>query len=254
MSKTKDWNVCFEIGLNHMGCYENVIKNIKESRVQEVPCAISIQIREENFYKGDKKRLELNAEEYIRIRNLCSDLEIPFGLALGPLVDLDWLISSKLSPDFIKLIYKATNDLEFITRVNKLFLCDKYFSVGLSGHSYIREKIIPLMQTGDMIIHTSLSHATADQNLTDIARLEALGKVVCFGQHAIGQEVCFAAIGAGAKKIFVYIGDKSLDLPDYNHAISTSEALNFYTQCSACFVAMQPSKHSAKSSKIKFLG
>jgi hypothetical protein len=110
------------------------------------------------------------------------------------------------------------------------------------------------MQRDDMLIHTSLSHATADQNLLEIAKLESLGKAVCFGQHAIDQEICFAAIGAGAKKIFIYIGDKSLDLPDYYHAISPSEVLDFYSRCSACFVAMQPGEYSGKSLKIKFLG
>ena len=51
MSNTKDWKLCFEVGLNHLGCYNNLEKIIAESRVQEIPCAISVQIREENFTK-----------------------------------------------------------------------------------------------------------------------------------------------------------------------------------------------------------
>lgn len=253
MRKLKDWNVCFEVGLNHLGYFENVLNIIKESRIQDIPCALSIQIREESFYQGSKKNLALNIDEYLSIRKLCADLGIPFGLALGPLRELDWLVDSNLSPDFLKLIYIATNDLEFIGKVKQSFKCTKYFSVGLSDYDYIRKKIIPLMGNDDMIIHTSLSHETLDQNLGEIKRLELLGKTVCFGQHAIEKEVCLAAIGAGAKKVFVYIGDKTLDLPDYNHAVSSSTALNFYNQCSTCFKAMQEIGGSSKISKIAFL-
>ena len=213
-----------------------------------------MQIREEKFYKENNKDLELTVEEYIRIRTLCSSLGIPFGLALGPIVDLEWLLVSELNPDFIKLIYKATNNLDFVKRINQHFKCEKYFSVGLAEDTYIREQIIPFMGTGDMIIHTSLSHEAADQNLLDINRMKDFGKDVCFGQHALGKEVCFAAIGAGARKIFVYIGDKNLDLPDYGHAIASSEAVDFYNQCLKCFSAMEPIAEATKTSKINFIG
>ena len=254
MKNVKNWDVCFEVGLNHLGSYTNILSIIRDSMIQNLSCSLSVQIREENFYDDSKKYLALSSEEYSNLRVLCRSLGIPFGLALGPLENLNWLIDLELCPDFIKLIGIGTNDLDFVERLNEAFTCPKYYSVGLSEYGYIREEIIPRMRDEDMLVHTSLSHESSDQNLNEIRFLESLGKMACFGQHAIRPEVCFAAIGAGAKKIFAYIGDKDLELPDKEHAVAIRDAFSFYNQCSNCFAAMKKIESGFKLAKIEFIG
>ena len=253
MSTIKSWDVCFEIGLNHLGSYANIVKILQGSMIQNLPCSVSVQIREESFYSDDKKDLALSPDEYLKMRDVCSDLDIPFGLALGPLKNLGWLMDLKLYPDFVKLIGIATNDLSFVKRLSDTFACPKFYSVGLAEYDYIRAKLFPACATMTCW-HTALSHDSSDQNLSEIRYLESLGKMACFGQHASSSEICFAAIGAGAKKIFVYIGDKELDLPDKEHAIAISDAVSFYNQCSNCFSAMEKIETGFKSTKIKFIG
>jgi hypothetical protein len=254
MKKIKNWNVCFEIGLNHLGSYTNIQNIIKNSMIQDLPSSLSVQIREESFYDDKKRYLSLTSDEYLRLEATCRGLSIPFGLALGPLKNLDWLTDLKLCPDFIKLIGIATNDLDFLDRLNEAFTCPIYYSVGLSELGYIREEIIPRMRDEDMLVYTSLSHESSDQNLSEIRFLESLGKMTCFGLHASSPEVCFAAIGAGAKKIFAYIGDKDLELPDKEHAIAICDAISFYNQCSNCFGAMKKIEGGFKSVNIEFIG
>ena len=254
MKKVKNWDVCFEVGLNHLGSYNNILSIIKGGMIQNLSCSLSVQIREESFYDDSKRYLVLNSNFYVKLRELCRSLDIPFGLALGPLEKLDWLTGLKLQPDFIKYIGIATNDLDFVDRLNEAFTCPKYYSVGLSDYNYIRDEVIPRMQDKDMLVHTSLSHESSDQNLSEIRFLESLGKNTCFGQHASNPEVCFAAIGAGAKKIFAYIGDKGLDLPDKEHAVATCDTISFHNQCSICFEAMKKINGGFKSAKIEFIG
>ena len=104
--------------------------------------------------------------------------------------------------------------------------CPKYISVGLSNISYIKDTILPFMNDEDMLIHTCLSHDSSDQNLLD-TRDEKSRKLVCYGLHCIEPELAFTAIGAGAEKIFVYAGDKNLDLTDRYHAIDLRDACDF---------------------------
>jgi len=254
MNTLKNWDVCYEIGLNHLGSYANILSIIQGSMIQNLSCSLSVQIREESFYDDDKRHLALSSDVYVKLREFCRNLGIPFGLALGPLENLGWLTDLKLYPDFIKLIGLGTNDLGFVKRVSDAFLCPKYYSVGLAEYDYIRNEIIPRMRDGDMLVHTSLSHDSLDQNLSEIRFLESLGKTACFGQHASSPEVCFAAIGAGAKKIFAYIGDKDLELPDREHAVAICDAVSFYNQCSNCFSAMKKIESGFKSAKIDFIG
>jgi hypothetical protein len=254
MKKVKNWDVCFEVGLNHLGDYKNILSIIQGSMIQSLSCSLSVQIREEAFYDENKIYLALNSDVYVKLRGLCKSLGIPFGLALGPIEKLGWLTSLNLHPDFIKTIGIATNDLDFVERLNEAFKCPKYYSVGLSDYGYIRDVIIPRMRNKDMLVYTSLSHESSDQNLGEIRFLESLGKNTCFGQHASSPEVCFAAIGAGAKKIFVYIGDKDLELPDKAHAVAICDATSFYNQCANCFAAMEKIESGFKSVKIDFIG
>jgi hypothetical protein len=49
MKKVKNWDVCFEVGLNHLGDYKNILSIIQGSMIQSLSCSLSVQIREEAF-------------------------------------------------------------------------------------------------------------------------------------------------------------------------------------------------------------
>ena len=49
MKKVKNWDVCFEVGLNHLGSYTNILSIIQGSMIQNLSCSLSVQIREESF-------------------------------------------------------------------------------------------------------------------------------------------------------------------------------------------------------------
>ena len=253
MNTVNCWRLCLEIGLNHIGLIKNVIDILNVIHKQNIQCAVSIQIREEEFYSDGREKLKLSLDDYCEIRKMCSNFEIPFGLALGPLKDIDWILGSNLKPDFIKILGMATKNTNFVDSLNR-FNCDKYFSVGLSSLDFIESEIIPRMKKDDALIHTSISHSFQDQNLIEIKALERMGKKVFFGQHSDSLEVCFTAIGMGASKIFAYIGNKKFELPDHEHAVSLTDAKKFYDQCMVCFGALGSIRGDVKTSKIDFIG
>ena len=251
MNEINNWKVCIEMGINHLGDFEeilNVLHNIKNLDV-----AFSLQIREEIFYHGKNKIFELTPKQYEEISSLCDHLKIPFGIALGPIKDIDWIKSSNLNLNFIKYLYMSVQEKNFINRVNKSFDCTKYFSLGMSSFKEIKENIITHLRDQDMLIFTSLSHDAKDQNLKEINNLQNLSENICFGQHCSNEEISMTAIGAGAKKIFVYTGDKSKELPDHDHAIDINALSKYIHACHNCFEAMSFSNSEKKEHKINFI-
>lgn len=253
MIDSSDWKVCLEAGLNHLGSFALLERMINDSGISELDVAVTVQIKEETFYSNNKK-FYLSTEEHRRFIDLCCSLDIPCGLALGPISDLKGLFDSGLQPDFIKTLSTASSDPEFLSRIYSIYDCPKYISVGLSEFSYIEKYIIPLMKNTDRLIHTSLSHTNADQNLGDIRRLAKLGVPVSYGLHATNHDLINTSVGAGADSVFCYFGDKSLALPDFDHAIDISDVDEVVAQVNASFSAMGQSDAGDKNVKINFIG
>ena len=247
-----NWKVCLEIGLNHIGSYALLEKMIKSNGIAELGVAVTVQIKEEEFYKTNEK-FRLSVDEHRKFIDLCRELKIPCGLALGPLSDLSVLKDGGLEPDFLKTLSVSSNNLDFMNQVYAHYSCPKYVSIGLSDISYIKHNILPLMDDEDELIHTCLSHDSADQNLGDIRLIEKLGVPVCYGLHATDHELIFTAIGAGANKIFCYIGEKSFDLPDYHHALDMTEIAGYVERTAKCYSSLGCSSEGSKSSKIDFI-
>lgn len=252
MRDLSSWNLCLEIGINHLGSYSLLEDTIKASGLAELGVSITVQIKEEDFYKTNKN-FYLTLDEHQRFLELCRSMKIPCGLALGPLNDVQALKNGGLEPDFIKTLSISTEDINFMKRLYSIYDCPKYISVGLSATNYIKDEIIPLMNKNDMLSHTCLTHNSHDQNLPEILVLKELGVPVCFGLHAVDKEIAFTAIGAGAEKIFVYIGNKQLDLPDYEHAIDLADISQFTQKIDRCFGATKPSKDKTKTVVIDFV-
>tara|TARA_B110000008_G_C16887268_1_gene531376 strand:+ start:252 stop:1013 length:762 start_codon:yes stop_codon:yes gene_type:complete len=252
MRDLSNWNVCLEVGINHLGSYSLLENVIKDSSIAELGVSITVQIKEEDFYKANKN-FYLTLDEHRRFLELCRSMKIPCGLALGPLTDVQALKNGGLEPDFIKTLSISTEDINFIKRLYGAYDCPKYISVGLSATDYIKDEIIPLMNKNDMLIYTCLTHSSQDQNLPEIVALKEFGVPVCFGLHAIDKEIAFTAIGVGAEKIFVYIGNKKLDLPDYDHALDLAEIPQFTQKIDRCVGAMKHSKSKTKRVVIDFV-
>jgi sialic acid synthase SpsE len=253
MSDLSDWKICLEVGVNHLGSYSLLEKMIKDSGIAELGVSITVQIKEEDFYKTNEQ-FYLSLHEHRSLIELCRTLKIPCGLALGPITDLQALTDGGLKPDFIKTLSISSANADFMNRVYAAYDCPKYISVGLSDAAYVKEYIVPLMGDKDNLIHTCLSHDSADQNLGDMRLLGNLGVPVCYGLHAVDHELIYAGIGAGADSIFFYIGDKSLDLPDFSHAIDMADIAYVVAKGNACFRAMSESGDGPKSAKISFIG
>lgn len=248
-----DWKVCLEVGINHLGSFNMIERILEDTNISNLDVSITVQIKEEEFYKTNKEFI-LTLEEHDRFIEICKNKKIPCGLAFGPLTDLTPYTKGFSQPDFIKTLSISSADEEFMERIYSNFECPKYISVGLSKFSYIEKKIKPIMNENDKLIHTSLSHNARDQNLGDLNFLKSLGFEVFYGLHAINTELIFTAIGAGADGIFFYIGDKGLNLPDYDHAIDLKNIEEIYNDINLCFSAMKESGNSPKETKINFIG
>jgi sialic acid synthase SpsE len=247
-----DWKVCLEIGLNHLGSYPLLEEMLRSSGIKELGAAVTVQIKEEEFYKNNKE-YKLTLDEHNKFINLCKELKIPCGLALGPLSNLSVLKNAGLNPDFIKTLSISSKNKDFMCDLYDMYDCPKYLSIGLSDFSYISREIIPLMSSCDELIHTCLSHNSSDQNLGDISLLSNLGVPVCYGLHATDHELIYTAIGAGANRIFCYIGEKSLSLPDYDHALGMNEFVEYVQKIEKFYTSLNCSSEGSKSSKIEFI-
>ena len=245
------WKVCLEIGINHLGSHSLLENMIKDNGIAELGVSVTVQIPDD-FYKTNEK-FHLSLEEHQSFNELCRELKIPCGLALGPLSDLKVLKDGGLEPDFIKTLSISSANTDFMSRLYATYDCPKYISIGLSDVAYVKDHIVPLMGYNDKLIHTILSHNSADQNLGDIRLLGNLGVPVCYGLHAVEHDLIYAGIGAGADSIFFYIGDKSLDLPDFAHAIDLGDVADVVAKINTCYSAMSESGDASKSVKIAFI-
>lgn len=251
MKPKQDWKICLEIGLNHNGKIEEILKIIEQIEKKNV--AITLQIREDDFYLGANRKFNLSQKQYKRISNLCSKLNIPLGIAIGVISKEKIKILKSVNFDFLKLLYMTIKDHNFIKDINKQFNCPKYFSLGMTSFLEAKNDILPLMKKTDKFVYTSLSHDPKDQYLKAISELSSLKKDVCFGHHCSKEEVIFTAIGAGAKKIFTYVGDKKKKIPDLEHAIDIKHIKSFLHKCNNSFDAVQIKKNNKKVSKISFI-
>lgn len=216
-----------------MGSRKELIKIINSIIRSDINVAITIQIREEGYYKN-KKHLLLNAEDYIEAQRLCNKADLQLGFAIGRMNDLNFFKRNNIKPSFIKVLSMASKKRTFIREVNDKFKCPIFYSTGHSSIKYISKNILPLMKYNDYLIHTSFSGQVKKQNLKKIILLKSLNKNVSYGSHCYQKSPIFTAIGCGAKKIFLYVGNKKLNLIDKRHALDIKEVKKFNRECNAC--------------------
>lgn len=228
-----NWSICLEVGLNHMGSRKELIKIISTIIKSNINVAVSIQIRESNFYKKKKSYL-LDVDDYTYVQKLCKKADIELGFAIGEIDDIEYFKKNKIYPSFIKILSIAIKK-KFIKKISKKFKCPIFYSTGHSSIKYIRKNLLPLIKKKDYLIHTSFFKEIMKQNISKMILMKSMHKNICYGLHCSKITPIFTAIGGGAKKIFVYVGDKKLNLPDKPHSIDISKINDFYKMCYNCF-------------------
>ena len=232
--KIMNWSICYEVGLNHMGSRKELIRIISTIIKANINVAVSIQIREESYYKKNKSYL-LKVEDYIHVQKLCKKAGIKLGFAIGEINDLEYFKKNKINPSFIKVLSIATKNISFVKKVKKKFSCPIFYSTGHSSIKYISKYLLPIMKNTDYLIHTSFSKEVIKQNINKMILMKSIYSNISYGLHCHKTTPIFTAIGGGAKNIFVYVGNKDLNLKDKLHAIDTREIKDFYKMCSDCF-------------------
>ena len=250
MKSDLDWTTCYEIGLNHLG-KKDILNKIVDKVSKYENISLSLQIREEEFYKNHNN-LSLERDVYDGFSEKCQSLGIPFGFALGPIDRVEDLIPLLNTGSFVKAISISTANESFVQKLSNLS-CPIFFSIGLSDDGYIKERLLPLMKESDFLVHTSLSHSDETQSLMSIKILKDLHENVAFSLHAKNHEIVFTALGCGYPKVFIYVGDKRLDLPDYDHAIDLKDSDSFTRKINSCVIALKSENRNIKK-EINFIG
>ena len=114
--KIADWKICAELGLNHLGNYDNLIDLYSASGIKKLNCSLTIQIREESFYEKHPG-LKLEISEYESFKKKCREDNKSLGLALGPLDDFEWILDSDIQPDFLKVLSIASEKKDFLKKL-----------------------------------------------------------------------------------------------------------------------------------------
>ena len=92
--KIMNWTICLEIGLNHMGSRKELVKIISTIIKTNINVGVSIQIREDSYYKKNKQYL-LKVEDYTHLQKLCIKANIKLGFAIGEISDLEYFKKNK---------------------------------------------------------------------------------------------------------------------------------------------------------------
>ncbi|MAZ12310.1 MAG: hypothetical protein CMO71_05790 [Verrucomicrobiales bacterium] len=211
-----------EIGLNHLGSVSHGKKLIDEAIKSNIS-AITIQIRENDFYKCEENaKYKLSLEQNFELIEYAKNQGGKIGVALANKEIIKEI--SNVGVDFIKILSWDFNNYNFIKSVYNHFE-NIYISSGMSSEDEIIKSVIKLKGVKYKIIHTSLSYDEESVNLKAIESLRKLApdSEICYGHHCASICVLYASISFEPYKTFLYIkGNKSF-YPDEKHAIGTQD-------------------------------
>lgn len=214
-----------EIGLNHMGSEDYALHLVKSLiKIKRID-AITIQVREESFYKGSRKKLILNDNVYKKINDLIKKKNKKFGVALCDYKKIKFYENLKI--DFVKII---NNDIKNQILLHKLLnsrIKKFFFSTGLSNKRDIIDlvKKIKKYNKNYEIIHTSLSHDADQANLNSIKYLKKITKFpIAFGLHSKFHEIMILSLYFNPSSLLFYIkGNRYKIHRDEKHALKIDD-------------------------------
>ena len=233
MKKNKCYIIA-EIGINHDGKLENVIKLIKYAK-KAGASAVKFQVydphtlgrrEDERLIKLFKsypsetrykmwKRLSFKKNWIDKISKECKKQKIDLGFSVFDEESLNKIKRAK--PKFIKIASSDLNDLFLIKQIKKT----KIKIIVSSGMSYEKEirKTIKILKNYNFTILHCVSLYPTDYKLVNLKRMQKIKKLhhsVGFSDHSIGISAAIKAIEMGAsvlEKHFTY--DKFADGPDH---------------------------------------
>lgn len=246
MSRVNYGKVIAEIGLNHLGSLKELtsLTNILIGN----GLSSTVQIRESSFYEKHPN-LWINLDDLRKVRQHYKNNKVNFGIAMGPINQglLDEILD--MQPDFIKLLGICSLDQGFL----KIFFSKKRPTTFISNGSWdsLCDPIDYADKKRDRIVHTVLSHELTSQRISAINLLCRDGWDVSYGQHS--SDICAIplAIGAGAESIFIYVGDKTKNIPDYEHAFDIKDIEKQVKTIHAFYLSLAL---NSRPNKITFIG
>lgn len=214
-----------EVGLNHGGDFE-LAKFYVNQLIETDIDAITFQIREDSFYANEFENSKLSIKQYEVLKAMIHKGHKKFGLAI---CDPD--IAKYPEPDFIKILSKDLDNLDFLSTITNN-LGDKpiFLSTGLGSFETIENALNLISEIRDManvkIIHTRLSNSTKHVNLKAILSMkERFGNIVAFGNHCFNPSVLLSAVAYEPTDVYFYVKhkigpqDNNFKHPDDLHAV-----------------------------------
>lgn len=238
-----------EIGLNHLGSSKKLFSMI-ESLCNSNVDAITLQVREEEFYYSDKwKKFLIDDNLYEESAKIVKSFNKKFGVACS---DRRKVTMFSSFVDFYKVLSKDINDEEMLLKI-KSTKKDVFISTGNSNFEEISNaiQIIPYAN----LIHTRLSNEVKDVNLMAIKKMkEQFGDNISFGNHCRLHDVIFAAVSFNPTDYFIYVKDSDYNEnipPDLFHAIDINNFPSFVDRIKEVSLSIGDGKKLISTNQIK---
>lgn len=230
-----------EIGLNHMGSEEYLMSYI-ESLADTPIDAITIQVREDDFYKNslDNTELILTKNVYEKAVYKIKSGKKKFGVAIS---NLNFIPFFRGKVDFYKILSKDINNIELINELINKDDIPVFVSTGMSSYNEIFSflKHVKKNKLKNLrLIHTRLSNKIEDTNLKAIQEMKRIFQIpIAYGNHCENLAVIYSAISFEPTAIFLYVkGDKVNNHPDEKHAIPLNEIMIYSKNIKLLFKAL----------------
>ncbi len=210
-----------EIGLNHLGDIEKLNKYLSRLKKNKIK-AITIQIREKNFYVKQKK-LFFNDKIY---KNFFERAKKDFfvGVALCDIKKINLIKQSNL--DFIKILSKDFTNFKLVKSI-LLLKKETYLSIGNYPISQVKKFYNKYKKINNRIklIYTCFENQSYKLNLNKIRFYKKLLNTnVSYGNHHNNQKKIIQSLKYKPESIFFYIKDYDNNIyPDNDHAVNLNE-------------------------------
>lgn len=209
-----------EIGLNHLGVNFLVDLYIRKLLETDID-GITLQVREPEYYCGEKRRYTLHSYEY---ENVCNQIHLAkkkFGVALADINQIDMF--EKFGVDFYKVI---RNDMLDDELMKKLISTNKKLivSTGTCSQEEIDEFVSKYNTENITLNHTQISYDVKDCNLSAIQTMRSrFGTNISYGSHCDNHNVLYMSVAYQPSDILFYVKGWNAEektWPDDKHAIS----------------------------------
>ena len=216
-------NSCYliaEIGINHNGDLDNVIKLMNNSKDAGFDCVkfqkrtpeLSTPDSQKNVmretpwgemtYLEYKKRIELDIEDYIAIDKHSKKIGIDWTASCWDIPSVDFI--ADFNVPFIKIASASLTDKDLIHKI-KNTKKPIILSTGMSTMDEIKKAVALLDESELILLHTTSAYPCAPEelnlNMINTLRNEFPELIIGYSGHEVGLATTLAAVTFGAKVI-----------------------------------------------------